>query len=49
MIQGKFELPNGNIFIWLGEHKIHECENVLILAGGDVLFLREVKSAISPS
>ena len=43
MIQGKYELPNGNIFIWLGRQKIYDCENVLILAGGDVLFLKEVE------
>lgn len=40
MIEQKYELPNGNIFIWLGNQPIHGCENVLILSGGDVLFLR---------
>lgn len=44
MIEHKYKLPNGNTLIWLGNQKIYECENVLILAGGDVLFLKPVKS-----
>jgi len=40
MIEQKHELPNGNIFIWLGNQPIHGCENVLILSGGDILFLK---------
>lgn len=40
MIQQKWELPNGNTLIWLGNQPIHDCENVLILASGDVIFLR---------
>lgn len=40
MIEQKYELPNGNVFIWLGNQPIHGCENVLILTGGDVLFLK---------
>jgi hypothetical protein len=43
MIEQKCQLPNGNTFIWLGGQKIHDCENVLILAGGDVVFLKEEK------
>lgn len=40
MIQQKWELPNGNTLIWFGNQLIHGCEHVLILSGGDVLFLR---------
>lgn len=40
MIEQKHKLPNGNTFIWLGNQPIHGCENVLVLAGGDVLFLQ---------
>ncbi len=40
MIEQKYELPNGNILIWLGNQPIHGCANLLILSGGDVLFLR---------
>jgi len=40
MIEQKHELPNGNTFIWLGNQPIHGCENVLLLAGGDILFLK---------
>jgi len=40
MIEQRCELPNGNVFIWLGNQPIHDCENLLILSGGDVLFLR---------
>jgi len=40
MIEHKYKLPNGNTLIWLGNQPIYECENVLILAGGDVLFLK---------
>lgn len=38
----KYVLPNGNIFVWLGKWKKEEgaIDNVLILAGGDVLFLK---------
>ena len=43
MIEQKYELPNGNMSIWLGNQSIHECDNVLILAGGDVLFLKTVE------
>jgi len=43
MIEQKHELPNGNVFIWLGNQPIHDCEHVLILAGGDVLFLKTIK------
>lgn len=44
MIVHKFKLPNKNTLIWLGNQPIYECENVLILAGGDVLFLKPVKT-----
>ena len=43
MIEQKYELPNGNIFIWLGNQTIHECENILILSSGDILFLKSIK------
>lgn len=43
MIEQKYELPNGNIFIWLGNQPIHGCENVLILSSGDVLFLKTMR------
>lgn len=43
MIEQKYELPNGNVFIWLGNQPIHDCENVLILYGGDVLFLKATR------
>ena len=43
MIAHRYKLPNGNTLIWLGNQPIYECENVLILAGGDVLFLKPVK------
>ena len=44
MIVHKYKLPNGNTLIWLGNQPIYECENVLVLAGGDVLFLKPVKT-----
>ena len=40
MIQQKNVLPNGNIIIWLGNQPIHDCEHIVILSGGDVLFLK---------
>jgi hypothetical protein len=40
MIEQKYKLPNGNTLIWLGNQPIHGCQNVLILAGGDVQFLK---------
>lgn len=44
MFVHKFKLPNKNTLIWLGNQPIYGCENVLILAGGDVLFLKPIKS-----
>ena len=44
MIVNKHKLPNGNTLIWLGNQPIYECENVLILAGGDVSFLKPVRT-----
>lgn len=44
MITNKYKLPNGNTLIWLGNQPIYGCENILILAGGDVLFLKSVKT-----
>ena len=44
MIEQIHELPNGNVFIWLGNQPIEGCEHVLILAGGDVKLLRTVKT-----
>lgn len=43
MIAYKYKLPNGNTLIWLGNQPIYECANVLVLAGGDVLFVKPVK------
>ena len=40
----KYKMPNGNTLIWLGNQPIYECENVLILAGGDVVFLKPVRT-----
>lgn len=40
MIEQKWELSNGNLFIWLSNQPIHKCENVLILSGGDIVFLK---------
>jgi len=44
MIVHKYKLSNQNTLIWLGNQPIYGCENVLVLAGGDVLFLKPVKS-----
>ena len=44
MIVHKYKLPNQNMLIWLGNQPIYGCENVLVLAGGDVLFLKPAKS-----
>jgi hypothetical protein len=43
VIVNRFKLPNGNTLIWLGNQPIHDCENILILAGKEVLFLKTVK------
>jgi len=43
MIASRFKLPNGNTLIWFGNQPIYDCENVLILAGKEVLFLKTVK------
>ena len=43
MIVNKFKLPNNNTLIWLGNQPIYECENILILAGREVLFLKTIK------
>ena len=44
MIEHKYKLPNGNTLIYLGNQPIYECENVLVLAGGDILFLKPVRT-----
>lgn len=44
MIASKYKLPNKNTLIWLGNQPIYGCENVLVLAGGDVLFLKPFKT-----
>jgi hypothetical protein len=44
MIVNKLKLPNKNTLIWLGNQPIYGCENILVLAGGDVLFLKPIKS-----
>lgn len=50
MVLFKHRFPSGNIFIWLGKGDIWGkglkkagIDNVLILAGGDVLFLKTAK------
>ena len=43
MIEQQWELSNGNRLIWLGDQPIHDCENVLLLTGGDVIFLKNEK------
>lgn len=47
MVLSKYILPNGNVFIWLGRGGIwgesKGIDNVLILAGGDILFLETSK------
>ena len=47
MVLFKHKLPNGNVFIWLGGGGIWKesdgIDNVLILYGGDVLFLKTDK------
>mgnify|MGYP000054418713 CR=1 FL=1 len=44
MIEARHKLRNGNFLIWLGNQPIDRCEHVLLLAGGDVLFLQTVKT-----
>jgi len=44
MIEARHPLSNDNILIWLGNQPIDECEHILLLAGGDVLFLKTVKT-----
>jgi hypothetical protein len=43
----KYKLPNDNVVIWLGSGvgwgKNEGIDNVLILAGGDVLYLKTIK------
>jgi len=50
MVLFKYRLPNGNVFIWLGTGRgwggSEGIDNVLVLAGGDVLFL-ETRSVLS--
>jgi hypothetical protein len=47
MVLFKYRLPNGNILIWLGTGgiggKSEGIDNVLVLDGGDVLFLKTTK------
>jgi len=47
MVLSKYKLPNGNVFIWLGTGGVwgesEGLDNVLILAGGDILFLKTAK------
>ncbi len=47
MIVTKYTLPNGNVFIWLGTGGIWTSskgvDNILVLEGGDVLFLKTIK------
>ena len=51
MVLSKYDLPNKNTVIWLGTGKIwgkgdgtSNMNNVLILAGGEVLFLKTVNT-----
>jgi hypothetical protein len=47
MVLSRYKLPNDNVLIWLGTGgmwgKTKGVDNVLILAGGDVLFLETTK------
>jgi hypothetical protein len=43
----KFDLSNGNTLAWLDKKPIHGCTDVLFLAGGDVVFLKEERREIS--
>ena len=47
MVLFKYKLPNGNVLIWLGTGETwgrsEGVDNVLILEGGDVLFLKTTK------
>ena len=47
IILSKYKLPNGNVFFWLGTGgiwgKTTGIDNVLVLDGGDVLFLETTK------
>lgn len=47
MVLTKYKLPNDNVLIWLGRGgiwgKSEGVDNVLVLAGGDVLFLQTSK------
>jgi len=43
----KWEISNGNILIWLGNQPIHGCKDVLILSGGNVVFLKPEKEEIA--
>lgn len=36
-------LPNDNVFIWLGSYDNTQINNVLILAGGEVLILKAIR------
>jgi hypothetical protein len=49
MIVHKYKLPNGNTLLWLGNQPIYGCENVLVLAGGNVLFLMYIYIKFHPS
>jgi len=43
MIENKFLLPNGNVLLWIPGKSKDKIENILILAGGDVLLLKSIK------
>jgi hypothetical protein len=44
----KYSLPNGNTILWLGKGGVwgssDDLDNVMILTGGDVLFLKTIKT-----
>lgn len=48
MVLFKYKLPNENVFIWVGKGgiwgKSEGVDNVLVLAGGEVLFLKTIET-----
>lgn len=46
MIEQKWDLSNGNTLIYLGNQPIHSCTKVLILSGGNIVFLKDEKTEV---
>lgn len=42
MIINKYLLPNGNVLLWIPNRREDNIDNVLILAGGEVLLLKSI-------